>query len=172
MIEGILDKDMVILPLNFYTRDFYEKGWYGEVKDKNLVLHLIEACLLVEREKIKVVSSGKVLRLEDLIEVGLSFDKKFFLKYLVYKDLRNRGIPVRIAGKAGDFFVYSRGDKPSKHRAPKWLVFVFTENEPCKLDALEKCTRLGRNSRVNVLWAIVDGDSDITYYSISEKELP
>ncbi len=168
MLRGVLIEYKVIAQ-GAEAREFYEKGWYGELKDGKLVLHLIEAALLVERERLKVFKSGKELSLKDIFDIGVAMDRNFPVKFLVYKDLRTRGLPVRIAGEDADFFVYERGSKPAKHSPIKWIVFAYSENDLCSLDELERTAKIGKNIRAKSVWAIVDGDNDITYYIVSMK---
>ncbi len=167
MKEGVLVDNKVIVKDG---KEIYENNWYGEIDENgNLVLDLIEALLLAERERIKVKSGNKTLALRDIVDLGLSFDSKFFVKYLVYKDLRTRGLPVRIGAEGVDFFVYERGSKPGRKRKLIWILFVYSENDLCELDELERTAKLGKNLRTKTVWAIVDGDNDITYYIVNEK---
>ncbi len=171
MLEGVLAGEEVIAK-GEEAKEFYERGWYGEWKQNALHLHLIEAALLVERGRLRIKSGGKILELKDIFDLGVEMERNFVVKFLVYKDLRTRGLPVRIAGKDVDFFVYERGAKPEKHSGVKWLVFAYSENDPCSLDELERTAKLGKNIRAKVVWAVVDGDNDITYYIVNAKRMP
>ncbi len=166
MKDAVLDNDKVIVTDG---KDLYEKGWYGDLEGENLILDLVEAVFLAERERIKIKSGEKTFSLKELFDLGINFDEKFYIKYLVYKDLRVRGLPVRKGIDGVDFFVYERGSKPGKKRKLEWILFVYSENDFCDLDELEKTAKLGKNLRTKIVWAIVDGDHDITYYIVSEK---
>ncbi len=168
MLYGVLIKDKVIAK-GEEAREFYEKGWYGEWKEGMLELDLIEAAFLVERGRLEIELGGKKLSLKDLFDIGSKIHENFVVKFLVYKDLRTRGLPVRIAGEDANFFVYERGAKPKKHSGVKWLVFAYSENNACSLDELERTVKLGKNVRAKVVWAVVDGDNDITYYIVDMK---
>lgn len=168
MLKGVLANDKVIVE-GKEAREFYEKNWYGEFKKEVLELDLIEAAFLMERGRLEVELKGKKLSLKDIFDVGSKLRENFVVKFLVYKDLRTRGLPVRIGNESCDFFVYERGAKPKKHSGVKWIVFAYSENNACGLDELERTVKLGKNVRAKVIWAIVDGDNDITYYIVNMK---
>lgn len=168
MISGVLVNDKVIAQ-GEEIKEFFEKGWYGELKEDILELDLIEAAFLMERGRLEIELNGKKLTLKDIFNVASELRENFVVKFLVYKDLRTRGLPVRMGTEGVDFFVYERGAKPKKHSGIKWLVFAYSENNACSLDELERTVKLGKNIRAKVVWAIVDGDNDITYYIVDMK---
>ncbi len=169
MLHGILAGDKVIVE-NKEAEEFFKKGWYGEWKEDKLELHLIEAILLAERERIKIKSGERILSLREIFDIASALDEKFIVKYLVYKDLRTRGLPVRIGTNGVDFFVYERGAKPGKRKKIAWITFAYSENDFCDLDELERTVKLGKNIRAKIVWAIVDGDNDVTYYMVDGKK--
>ena len=148
-------------------KELYESGWYGKWEKKKLELSLIEAALLQERGKIEPVLGKKKLSLEEFFRYVADTDPDFFARYSVYKDLRDRGLPVRIGFKGSDFRVYERGAKPEKTKNVKWIVFVSSEDQKCALEQLGKAIKLANNIRALALWAVVDNDSDVTYYIIN-----
>ncbi len=168
MLRGTLLGNKVLVEKGY--EDIYWKGWYGEVVNHRLELDLIEGIFLAEREKLKIESSGRILSLPELFDTACSLDEKFPVKFLVYKDLRNRGLPVRMGVEGVDFFVYERGTKPGRKKPVSWIVFAYSENDYCDLDELERTVKLGKGVRAKVVWAIVDGDNDITYYIVDVKK--
>ena len=95
-----------------------------------------------------------------------SKDPKFLPRFIVYRDLRERGLPVRIGFKGSDFRVYERGAKPEKVESVKWIVFTDSEDYSCELNKLTKAIQLAENIKSEALWAVVDNDTDVTYYII------
>jgi tRNA-intron endonuclease len=168
MLKGVLAEDKVIAE-GKEAKELYEKSWYGEMKESYLELELIEACLLLERGRIEIIHKGKKVSLKDFINYCCNHIERFLPKYIVYKDLRERGLPVRVGFNGFDFRVYERGAKPSKHSSVKWIVFAYSENEVCGLDELERTAKLAKNVRALALWGVVDNDSDVTYYIINRK---
>ena len=142
------------------VEELYEKG-YGKLKNGVLELNFIEACLLLERGRIEI----KELSFEDFFQLAAK-NQRFVCRYIVYKDLRERGLPVRLGFKGCDFRVYERGAKPDSSKV-KWIVFAAAEDYPCEIEQLGKAIKLAQNIRTTALWAIVDNDTDVTYYIIN-----
>ncbi|NOZ81796.1 MAG: tRNA-intron lyase [Candidatus Micrarchaeota archaeon] len=151
-------------------KELYEKGFFGTVKGNDVELDNVEALFLLERGRIKIFRDGKSLDVKDFFHLCCSLDPRFEFKYTVYKDLRTRGFSVRPGFKGCDFRVYERGSKPGKKEKIKWIVFCNAEDYPCNLDQLAMAIKLAKNIRTTALWAVVDNDSDVTYYIINESE--
>lgn len=174
MIKAELLEDKVVIWDKEDAKEIFESGWYGDLFKDRLELALVEAALLLEREKIGIKRKRKKLSFKDFYKYCLKLDPRFHTKYNVYKDLRERGLPVRTGFKFGcDFRVYERGVSPIKkgpkapHEHTKWIVFCVPENYTCSFQELSRAVRLAHNIRSNMLWAIVDTDGDCTYYQIT-----
>ena len=63
MLEGILVNDKVIAK-GKEIKEFFEKSWYGELKQDVLELDLIEAAFLMERGRLEIELKGKKLSLK------------------------------------------------------------------------------------------------------------
>ncbi|MCD6476602.1 MAG: hypothetical protein J7K26_00345 [Candidatus Aenigmarchaeota archaeon] len=148
------------------ARELYNRTFYGYIKNKNLVLNLIEACYLLEKNKIEIFEKNKKIKFKDIYDICIEKYPKFITNYIVYKDLRERGLPVRIANNNYDFDVYERGAKPHQKPKIKWIVFTNSEDYPCKFKVLMNTLKLSKDS--DVLWAIVDDDESVTYYIASK----
>jgi len=158
--KAVIKKDRVICN----DLELYNLGWYGEKKGSKLFLDWIEAAALLERGKIELVKDKNKISFSDFFKLCAK-DTGFVKRFVVYKDLRERGLPVRL-DKDSDFKVYERGSKPSKPKNVKWIVFVHTEDGPVNFDELGK-TAVLKDS----LWAVVDNDSDVTYYIVVGAKL-
>lgn len=150
----------------------YEPGYYGKDLGERLELAMVEALLLLKRGRIRVHSQGKQLTFKELYDHACSLDKRFPHKYRVYEDLRERGLLVRTGFKFGcDFRVYERGvqlkkgPKSAKEHT-KWIVFSVSEDFTMSFAELSRSVRLAHNIRARMLWAVVDSESDVTFYSI------
>jgi tRNA-intron endonuclease len=157
------------------AKQLFENGWYGELLDDRLELALVEAVLLFGRGKIEIFKTKKKKMLsKEFYDHCLKIDTRFHTRYAVYKDLRERGLPVRTGFKFGcDFRVYERGVTPVKkgpkapHEHTKWIVFCVSEDYNCSFQELSRAVRLAHNIRANMLWAVVDNEGDCTYYSVT-----
>lgn len=169
-----LEEDKVIIWNKGDGRKIFDKGWFGEMFDDRLELSIIEATFLLERKKIEIKKDRKKVTLKSIYKHAQKRDNRFLIKYNVYKDMRERGLPVRTGFKFGcDFRVYERGVSPIK-RGPKssrehtkWIVFCVSEDYDCSFQELSRAVRLAHNIRANMLWAVVDNEGDCTYYSVT-----
>jgi len=174
MIKAELQENKVIVWNKKEAEKIFESGWFGDLIEDRLELALIEAALLLERKKIEIKKKRKKLSFNDFYNYCLKIDKRFNIKYAVYKDLRERGLPTRTGFKFGcDFRVYERGVKPIKkgpkapHEHTKWIVFCVAEDYICSFQELSRAVRLAHNIRANMLWAVVDNENDVTYYNVT-----
>ncbi|KKM95227.1 hypothetical protein LCGC14_1190280 [marine sediment metagenome] len=101
---------------------YVKKGFFGsplgiskprlEYFSKPSELSLIEAQYLLEREEITIydVKQNKFLTPEEFYTIAIKIHHKFEEKYIIYKDLRERGYIPRPGLKFGaDYVVYKKG---------------------------------------------------------------
>lgn len=133
---------------------------FGELKNDELYLSLIEALYLINKEKIDLNKSKK-----EFLDFASSKTNNFELKYLVYSDLRSRGLFLKGGGENSDFYLYDRGDRPTENSF-SYLVFVRSEREPIEINKILEKTEKAMNIRKKAILALVDGEGDTTYYEI------
>jgi len=143
-----------------------QKG-FGERSDGEFVLDLYETLYLLEKKKLKVKNKqGKAVSRKKLLVHSEKKIKNFYLKFQVYKNLREKGFCVKTGFKFGfDFRVYPRGKKPGQAHS-KWVVNVISQNERFSMIGLSRMVRLSGNIRTEMLMAVVDSENDINYYAI------
>ncbi|MFX1341020.1 MAG: tRNA-intron lyase [Promethearchaeota archaeon] len=130
---------------------YVKKGFYGsplginkprlEYFSKPSELSLIEANYLLERDEITVldVKTNQLLSCKELYEIGKKNHHKFEEKYVIYKDLREKGYIPRPGLKFGaDFVVYKKG--PGLEHSP-FIVHVLPHDS--KISAIDM-VRAGR----------------------------
>jgi tRNA-intron endonuclease len=82
--------------------------------------------------------------------------------------LRNKGYILKEGLKFGaDFRVYGKGDKPGKSHA-KYLLYIVDTKKIDTLDFAAKA-RIAHSTNKVLLIAIVDSESDISYYETRWK---
>jgi tRNA-intron endonuclease len=174
VVKSELKEDKVIIWNKEDANQIFNTGWYGELYDDRLELALLEASLLLERKRIEIIKGKKKMNFKELYDYCLKIDHRFATRYIVYRDLRERGLPVRTGFKFGcDFRVYERGVTPIKkgpkaaHEHTKWIVFSVSEDYICSFQELSRAVRLAHNIRAHMLWAVIDNDNDVTYYEIN-----
>ncbi|MDY6965894.1 MAG: tRNA-intron lyase [Halobacteriota archaeon] len=141
---------------------------YGREKRDTIELSLEEAAFLIEREKIDVIDRDDRLDFERFIKKASQISHNFELKYIVYKDLRERGYYLQPGST--DFRVYPRGGGPGETPA-EYFVHVISEREPLELGELSEQLKMVENVRKRMILAIVDEESDITFYEVKLARL-
>jgi tRNA-intron endonuclease len=144
----------------------YKKSCFGEPVGEKIQYSLSETLFLVEKEKMKILSRNKNISKKELMDKFRRIDKKIQIKYLVFKDLRERGYIVKTALKFGaEFRVYDKGSKPGKKHA-KWIVFTDHESKRLTWHEFSAKNRIAHSTKKNLLLAIVDEEGDISYYEV------
>jgi tRNA-intron endonuclease, archaea type len=148
-------------------RLLYEQSRFGKISAQKVVLSLIEAFYLLEKGKLEVHDKrNKPLPEEVFIKKAQKIEPKFWVKYCVFKDLRNRGYIVKTALKFGaDFRVYDRGVKPGEDHA-KWIVYPAHEGSTLTWHEFSAKNRVAHSTKKRLLMGIVDGEESVTYYEI------
>ena len=144
----------------------YKKSCFGEPVEDKIHYTLSEAMFLVEKKRIEIFSKNKKLTTQELMNKLRRIDKRFQVRYPVFKDLREKGYVVKTALKFGaDFRVYDKGKKPGKVHA-KWIVFAEHESKNTTWHEFSAKNRVAHSTKKKLLLAIVDEESDITYYEV------
>ncbi|MBI4177007.1 MAG: tRNA-intron lyase [Candidatus Aenigmarchaeota archaeon] len=170
-LKGELVENRVIVFSHPLLNEFFERG-YGKFTENRLELSFVEAIYLVDKAKLTVSSKNKNLSFEELLKTANETDREIHTTYVVYKDLRERGLTIKTGYKFGCHFrVYERGVKIKRgpkeaHEHTKWIVHAVAEDYTCSFPELSRAVRLAHNIRAKMLWAIVDQENDVTYYQI------
>lgn len=173
-MHGVLSGEKVIVAGS--EADSFEFRGYGrkkregvkEEREYKLTLSLEEAAFLLEAGKIVIKKDkGSELTLEDFFKHALDIYPNFGARYIAYKDLKERGYVVQ-PGKV-DFWLYPRGAKPGAKPA-RYFIRILSEREFLSVKDLEALLVLARNMRKEPIIAVVDDESDVTYYEVKEAK--
>lgn len=144
----------------------HNKGYYGVPQTGGaLKLDLMETVYLVESERLEVTLDGKAMSTSDLLRLAHRLTEGFEVRYLVYRELRQRGYVVKLGQHPLDFRVFPRGGSPNKTPS-KWWVAAISERSTFDLGKLLEDLDRTTDVRKNLLLAIVDEESDVTYYEV------
>jgi len=172
MIQGeLIEQRVVFFEKSEDINSLVESG-YGKFLDDKLELSLVEAMYLANKEKMEIKKDKKKMKKNDFFEYCKDIERNFHARLIVYTDLRERGFVVKTGFKFGcDFRVYDRGVKIKKgpkesHEHTKWVVHAIPEEFNCSFPELSRAVRLAQNIRTEMIWAIIDSENDVTYYSI------
>ncbi len=111
-IPGILNNNDVLCTGDMAIT-LYNKGYFGVPEQGGVRLNSFEALHLFELKRIEIKKEGVILDVKEISEYFSDKNTDFMLRYLLYKDLRNRGYIVNV-GKGSAFFfrLYNRDSKP------------------------------------------------------------
>lgn len=166
-LSGKLTENEVMLGKQA-IEELYNTSFYGRPRGDKLEVSLPESAYLIYLGKITVEVGEKELDFKQFFLKASNILKNFELLYIVYKDLRERGYYVQ-PGVTG-FRVYPRGGHPGKTPA-EFFVLVTSERVPLLLSDLKKHLETVENLKKRLVLAIVDEESDITYYEV-KKTIP
>ena len=172
--QGVVpaEKPEVTVWQGFYVRNVYipykselmelrDRG-FGDLKNEKLVFTAYESFYLVEKQRITVKrkSTDEGLNLRDLVRIFSVGKPEIWIKYLVYRDLRDRGYIVRESNPMFDFDVYGKG--PMRR-----LISIVYEGGEASLRKLRKLLAYADKERKELILAVVDRRTDIVYYTLS-----
>jgi tRNA-intron endonuclease len=167
VIEALLQGEQVVTESSDTAKDLFDKSCFGTLKSNGqVVLSLLEACYLVEKKRLIVFtpSGRKKLKFDDLIKKAKKLNKKIWIRYCVFKDIRNRGYIIKTALKFGaDFRVYDRGIKPGEDHA-KWVVFPVHEADTQTWHEFAAKNRVAHSTKKRLLIGVVDDEGDVSYW--------
>ncbi len=145
----------------------FNKGNYGSLEKGKLTLSLVEALYLVENGKLEVYDwRDNLVGFDALLKKANRLEKRLWVRFCVYRDIRKRGYITKTALKYGaDFRVYDRGDVPGKQHA-KWVLFAVNENDSFDWKKFAAMNRVAHSVKKKLLVGIVDDEGDVTYYEV------
>ncbi len=165
MPVGFLANDAVIVPDPADASRIYNKGYHGiPLSGGGLKLTLLEAAYLLDVGRLEICTEDATpLELPALIARGIAHEEGFEIRYLVYRDIRERGYIVKTASPL-DFRVFSRGETPKRSPSKYWLA-ARSERATLTLASLFGLTLEAESLRKRLWLAIVDEEGDLTFYT-------
>jgi len=145
----------------------YAKGFFGTLRsDGSLALDRYESVYLAEMGRIDLPAPrGGGLAWPAVFRRAVRADPGFAVRYLVYRDLRQRGYVVRASPPPVAFAVLPRGGIANKTPSRFW-VEAISERQPFDLKRVFDLAERAQGAR-RLLWlAVVDEESDLTYYRV------
>ncbi|MBI2572275.1 tRNA-intron lyase [Candidatus Woesearchaeota archaeon] len=168
VVEAILAGERVITESSDESRELYNQSRFGcSVEGGKVELSLLEALYLMERGRLTVRSeSGRAVAFESYLKKARKVEPNFWIRYSVFKDMRNRGYIIKTALKFGaDFRVYDRGVKPGEDHA-RWIVYPVHEASVFTWHEFSAKNRVAHSTKKRLLLAVVDDEGDVTYYEV------
>jgi tRNA-intron endonuclease len=165
LVEGELISNQAHISNKNMIHDLEIKG-YGEIDNNKFLLKSFESLYLLYSEKLILKKGKKQIKFDDLLNICQKQDSESLTKFLIYRDLRNRGYVVKDGfGFGSDFRVYERGHFGEK--GAKYLIFGLSEGQQEKMGNLQKkieqITQMGKEPII----AVIERRGEIIYYKIN-----
>lgn len=168
LVKAYFSKGKITVEDSDEAREFYNKSSYGKIlENKRLHLSLCETLYLAEKGKVQILDGrNKEIDPEKFMKKAEKFEPNFWVKYRVFKDIRNRGYVIKTALKFGaDFRVYDRGVKPGEDHA-RWVIYPVHENSTLTWHEFSAKNRVAHSTKKRLLVGVVDEEGDCTYWEI------
>jgi tRNA-intron endonuclease len=165
LVEGELISDQTQISNKEMIHELELKG-YGEIENGKLILKLFESLYLLYSDRLTLKKGKKKIDFSSLMNICQKQDTEILTKFLIYRDLRNRGYVVKDGfGFGSDFRVYERGHFGEK--GAKYLVFGLNEGQQEKMGNLQKkieqITQMGKEPII----AVIERRGEVIYYKIN-----
>ncbi|MBD3354612.1 tRNA-intron lyase [Candidatus Woesearchaeota archaeon] len=167
-IKAIFSRERIVTEDSGEAKELYNQSRYGKLLESGkLQLSLLEGLYLLEKGRLKIVDGrGKKLDFDSYLGKAKRKEKNFWIRYVVFKDIRERGYIIKTALKFGaDFRVYNRGVKPGEDHA-RWVVYPVHETTSLTWHEFSAKNRVAHSTRKKLMIGVVDDEGDVTYYEI------
>lgn len=167
-IKAVFERETITADISDDSRLLYDRSRLGEIVGERMQYSLVEGLFLLETGRMILTDgNGKKLKFGDFIRKAKKFDKNFWVRYCVFKDLRSRGYVVKTALKFGaEFRVYDRGVKPGEDHA-KWIVYPVHESGVTTWYEFAAKNRVAHSTRKRLLIGVVDDEAEVSYWEVS-----
>jgi tRNA-intron endonuclease, archaea type len=167
IIKGVFAEERVLTESSDEARELYNQSRYGSMVDVKVQLSLLESLYLIEKGRLVVVDGrDKEIPYDKFVKKATKLEPNFWVRYCVFRDMRNRGYIIKTALKFGaDFRVYDRGVKPGEDHA-RWIVYPVHEGSTLTWYEFAAKNRVAHSTKKRLMMAVVDGEGDVSYWEI------
>lgn len=165
IVRGELISDQACISDRTMIHELDQKG-FGEIENEKLFLKSFETLYLLYTGRLILKKNKRQIDFDFFIGFCQKSDSEILAKFLIYRDLRNRGYVVKDGfGFGSDFRVYERGHYGEK--GAKFLIFGLNEGKQEKMGTLQKkieeITQMGKESII----AVIERRGEVIYYKIN-----
>ncbi|MCV0401799.1 MAG: tRNA-intron lyase [Nitrosopumilus sp.] len=166
LVRGELISDQTCISDKNMIHDLDLKG-FGEIEKEKLFLKSFETLYLLYTKRLILKKGKKQIDFDFFMNICQKTDFEILTKFLIYRDLRNRGYVVKDGfGFGSDFRVYERGHYGEK--GAKFLIFGLNEGQQEKMGNLQKkieeITQMGKEPII----AVIERRGEVIYYKINK----
>ena len=168
VIEGIIDRNGVIVIESVKQQDQLRSKGYGEKIKDMYILESYEALFLLYCKRLVLKKQKNVLDFSNFLQTLLKIDLFIFTKFLIFRDLRTRGYIAKEGfGFGNDFRVYERGEYSRK--AAKYVIFGINEGISIKANTLFQNIHSIEKMGKEAIIAVIERRGEIIYYKVNQK---
>jgi len=148
---------------------FYNKSHLGKtITGDSLELDLLEGVFLIGEGKLKLFQDKREIDFQNLLKIAAEKISNFEIKYLVFRDLRKRGLAVKTCKKNDrfDFFIYKKNDDEKS-----CFISAFYERNSIDISEIHGLIKDAVKRNGDLWFAVVDEEGDITFYDVSQLDV-
>ncbi len=165
IVKGEMISNQACISDKKMIHELDQKG-YGELEKEKLFLKQFETLYLLYANRFILKKGKKQIDFDTFMGICQKTDSDVLTKFLIYRDLRNRGYVVKDGfGFGSDFRVYERGHYGEK--GAKFLIFGMNEGQQEKMGTLQKkiedITQMGKEPII----AVIERRGEVIYYKIN-----
>ena len=168
LVHGELVSDQTCISQKNMIHELELKG-FGDIEQEKLFLKSFETLYLLYTKRLILKKNKKQIDFDIFMSICQKTDSEILTKFLIYRDLRNRGYVVKDGfGFGSDFRVYERGQYGEK--GAKFLIFGLNEGQQEKMGNLQKkieeITQMGKEPII----AVIERRGEVIYYKINKMD--
>ncbi|QMU54510.1 MAG: tRNA-intron lyase [Nitrosopumilus sp.] len=166
VVNGEMISDQACISDKSMIHELAQKG-FGELEEEQLFLKSFETLYLLYVNRLILKKNKKQIDFNSFMGICQKIDSEILTKFLIFRDLRNRGYVVKDGfGFGSDFRVYERGHYGEK--GAKFLIFGLNEGQQEKMGNLQKkvdeITQMGKEPII----AVIERRGEVIYYKINK----
>ncbi|MEM0466970.1 MAG: tRNA-intron lyase [Candidatus Thermoplasmatota archaeon] len=165
-IHGILKNTNVLVTNPNDIGRLYQRSCFGVMDSSSqLKLDLLEALFLLGEKKIQIYQQNQAVSFDELISYAFRFIPDIETQYLIFKDLRSRGLMIRPDPTHQYHLLYQSTQNKKNIKA---YISVFSERDSFQIATTQRQCTEAEKKHTELWYGIVDEEGDITYYTISK----
>ena len=170
-IFGELVDNQIIVKKQKDSGRLYSRSHLGMLNSKGQVkLDLLEGVFLLGENKIKIFEKKTELDFQTLVNFAAQKIPEFEIKYLIFKDLRNRGLALKHCDEKKQTTFYLFKQKKDE-RERQCFISAFSERDILDLKETKNLIQDITKKNGELWFAIVDEEGDLTYYRVSLQDM-
>ncbi len=166
-LSGELAKNHIIVHRAKDVGRLYNKSHFGKTLTGNILqLDLLEGVFLLGEQKIRIVHGKKTVSFQELVMRASQLIPSFEMKYLLFKDLRNKGHSIPRCEHENPT-TFQKAASTQEQNTTDVFIMAFSERDIFSIEQTKQLASSIKKRKADLWYGIVDEEGDITYYEIS-----